>query len=197
MSDKLVSGGLLFTAVSFLTYQFINGHKPVRKQYKTNMQPIKEEEIIEEIIKTPSNTLENTPKKSPNLKEEIETFELNDTSPLLIQENENFQDIINNMNNMVNKETNSNSISSFLELYNTGSLTNTDDLEFTKINNSDLLKKLIDNKEIYGKPTNSLDEEKTDSLENMNNVLSEGYNSDSELIIKRKKKYKLKRNVSQ
>lgn len=176
MSDKFVSGGLLFAAASFFTYHIMTSPKPKpnkrrfrpRPEFKTNIATITEE-ISEEIIEnntnpsTPHNTLNNSPIQNSPLVNQDQTPDENIPELVITSDEKTISEkdisdevdsIVENINNFdCKKDSNTNSISSFLELNNTGSLTGTEELEFTKINESvefdKILTKII-NKVIVG-----------------------------------------------
>ena len=217
MSDnKLVTGGLLFTAVSLFTYHFMGDNLKPRRirrnyNYKTTIAPIIEEEleIFEELhkTKTPSNT--PTSKQILNLKTDISDLNLNHPvynekeSPLVDNTNE-ISEIIETIDNFDKNKLDSatNSMSSFLELCNTGSQTDTEELEFLKVDI--ILKNIISNitdRNIYGntepevvRPTISPTISFNDKIYSESNsyILNISYYSDGE-IYKRKKRKKVNR----
>lgn len=146
MSDnKFVSATFLFGAVSFLTYQLLPKSTKKRNRseiYKTKISTIDENNEIGELennIKlsynritnpiTPHNTVVTTPIDSPKLNPKMinqSVLELDEIN-CIVESIEKFEEN--------KKNSNTNSISSFLELYNTGSQTDTEELEFTKILN--------------------------------------------------------------
>ena len=156
MSDKLVSGSIIFTAVSLFTYNFLNSTSSREK--KERYVPKKLMEQMETIFEnqeetgrpvTPTNTPNSNPQEERlTLKKILDTCGSND---LLIT-----NDMVLNDDN-----TQTFTMSSFLELE--GDQTDTEELEFTKINSKlDLFKPkliLLSNKE------KSKDERETKSEE--------------------------------
>ena len=210
MSDnKFVSGGLLFTAVSFFTYQLMsNNTKPKQKHtrpYRPNIASILEETSMETSIleSHPIPTPNNTPEylvKDPDIT--LPNLDIYDeiNSPLVPLESSEISQIVENIENLGEKRD-TNSMSSFLELFNTGSQTDTEELEFTKINNSkadqveSILRNIINdvtNKNVYGSAGESA---KSISLNNethsetTSDILNISYHSDGEILpIRRRKK---------
>jgi len=177
MSDnKFVSGGLLLAAVSFMTYKII-GTRPIipnkirKNRYSPmmNISTIHEGHHEEEQPTTPENSLATS-----ELKLQVEPIYKQEES-LLINENilpDELDSIVENINKMGkkdSKDSSTNSMSSFLELNNTGSMTGTGELEFTNVdideNNLDKILKEIINQvvikvdNIYGSPGMSESEE--------------------------------------
>ena len=209
MSDKIVSGGLLFTAVSLLTYSMWSSSKPKpspRKRrynpiaYKTTISTINEErseEITQEIPITPNNTINNTVNNTP-IQTQTPIIEENISELIILTEEKTISDevdsIVENINKFEGRNSNTNSISSFLELNNTGSMTDTEELEFTKINETvdldKLLKKIINNvidnttqNNVYGSPgaTNEIPNiPKIFEIPNREEYKDKEYNSDLE-----------------
>lgn len=230
MSEKLVTGSILFTAVSLFTYHFM-GHnlKPKKsnrkhikfENYKTPISPIvegiNEEEVEDDKIKTPSNT----PISSHELYkiDDISDLQLDhqekENTPLLIIQ-DNISDIIDNMENFDKKvDSNTNSMSSFVELCNTYSLTDTEELEFYKVDDT-ILKRIsnvskefpsahiygtADIEEPIGQPISlTLDDNPTYS-ESMSDINISYYSDGEKYKTKRRKKVNgilkfLKRNKS-
>lgn len=161
---------------------------------KTNISTIIEEVEIKEDPITPNNTLSNTENQSPKTKSiNIETFTESE-SPLGVT-NSSIDSIVENIEKFTKKDNNTDSMSSFLELFNTGSLTDTEELEFTNLTNDEsmdkLLKKIItnaviNNKNIYGtsgeeSPTQSLvNQETLKKTPQVEGYKDKEYNSDLE-----------------
>ena len=142
MSDnKLFSGGLIFALSSLATYSYHIMNQPTRprpssytRQNKNLSTIIEEHTNINSNI-TPNNTPENEITNNKELNENIEKYM--DNFSLVQKDNkEEINKLIENLeekNKQIKSKTNSITMSSFLELYNTNSQTNTDDLEFTKL----------------------------------------------------------------
>jgi hypothetical protein len=142
--NKLISGGLIFAFTSLVTYGYhaMNDTSKYKRKY-TPMKPIIEEYDNNDNDNdngtiTPSNTPELRPEN--NSISSIDTKDLltyqEDSSPLKIdEEDDDIEKIINTIEKKIDNHTNTLSISSFLELCNTGSQTDTEELEFTKLNN--------------------------------------------------------------
>ena len=139
--NKLVSGGLLFTAVSIFTYSY---HMFNKNKFKPNIKSI-EENIIGEILDKQSDNNTKTPSNTPQPEQDNE-IQLNKTSIDIYNEDDsplqNLQNLeINNIveeiqEKFTKKDSNTGSISSFLELFNTGSQTDTEELEFLNVNSN-------------------------------------------------------------
>lgn len=148
--NKLVSGGIIFALSSIATYsyhQMINQNtkKNNKKNNKKNKRKLKKP-IMEPIMEENEGSLppNNTPIMSltPNMKS-VKVIEHKEPKPIVEKEDPP----TGRLRNKVSSENKSNSItmSSFFELNNTGSLTNTEELEFTKIEHKKDFK-------IYGSP---------------------------------------------
>ena len=163
MSDnnKLISGGIVFALTSLATYSFHKMLNEKQKQYNSNRRM---ESIIENYHEniTPSNTPNTEPQIQLN--ETLITYDEID-SPL--KQMEDIEKFLTNEENLKlpditpptmeiqenQLENPTKSMSTFYELNHTNSITNTEDLEFTKVefsksNSNSNIKK----NNIYGTP---------------------------------------------
>lgn len=126
MSDNntLLKGGMFFalSSLATLSYHFLNEKPKKKKKTKKRMISIKEEPVLPQ---TPPNSPVNKFNDSYHSLEKVvmTTYPPND------------KEIVENcVNDIVNKvETETHTFSSFLELKDINSATNTEELEFTKI----------------------------------------------------------------
>lgn len=145
--NKLVSGGIIFALSSIATYsyhQMMTQNKKKRKRkIMKKMSPIMEFRELQSGQVTPcntplSNTAEITPAQTPISKSPTNELVLKVEEPLME---------IKELNEKSNEKTNSCSMSSFLELNQTGSQTDTEELEFMKLD------KIKSDRKVYGTPT--------------------------------------------
>ena len=126
MSDnKLVSGGLVFALTSLVTYSYhhitSNNRRSKYNYDKYPMLSIQEDVIGEEEVQnkiTPSNSPRS--EKSIEYDNELPNYDTND-SPLTVEEHINEEqiqklvDIVDNIEKQIEKKTESQTFSSFLE----------------------------------------------------------------------------------
>ena len=133
--NKLLKGGVFFalSSIATLSYHYMNDNK----KYKKRMKPIKEENYMPP---TPFNTPNNKPEQKSN---NLEIFS-EDDSPLLNNKTiikECIENIIEDVYEKTDdsddkpEKSETHTFSSFLELKGTNSMTGTEELEFTKLEN--------------------------------------------------------------
>ena len=188
MSEKIVSGGLLFTAVSLFTYKFLNS---ANREKKEKYNPDKLMEHLETIFEnheqehnkpvTPSNTPNSEPERL-TLKKILDNCGSNDllvTNDLLINDGDK------------GDQTQTFTMSSFLELE--GDQTDTEELEFTTINSKlDLFKprlQLLKDEE----PSKETKSEEIYTYDEKSDDVEYSYYSESSLIELEKKEKKKSR----
>ena len=142
--NKLVSGGIIFALSSLATLSYHNMmNKNNRKKNKKTikkMKPIIEVEENDGYIPSTNTPISNSIEE---LNPITQTLTVQEESKLIIHDND--IKIIKTFEPPNN--TNTNTMSSFFELNNTCSLTNTEELEFTKLDS------IQHDCKIYGTPT--------------------------------------------
>ncbi len=163
MPDKIISGGLLFTVVSLFTYQFMFSGPGPNNSDSVN-------------IKRKNASHRSNPDHLP-LVDQKTLYKEGDDSPIVSLDEE-----VILLKKEKRPESGSNSFSSFFELRNTGSLTDTEELEFVKLNDykfiDNILESLIEN--ISDVSQSLSDSEIDNNNKSYYSVIS--YHSDSELV---------------
>lgn len=191
MSEKLVSGGILFAITSLATYsyhQIMSEKKERKRPYRLDIQQMEPIQEYSPILKnvTPNNT------PASELIIPDQTLELFNEDNTLLTKEEDIEKIkkrVEQIEKTLDKtfdKTNSITMSSFFELYHTGSQTDTEELEFTKLENINKQRQIYGSPNIYpfNKGYSSEKDYKYDLSEEIDN---KSYYSDSELYKKKRK----------
>ena len=152
--NKLVTGGFVFALTSLVTYSYhiLNDKSKYKLRQNRQLETIIEDIIGENEISQKKNTTpNNTPESEKNLSNDFKTNNIKTynekSSPLQKLKDDKIDILVKDMKILAEEKINSgtHSMSSFLELYNTGSQTDTEELEFTKLDH-------YRGQEIYGTP---------------------------------------------